>query len=57
MLLLATLLRPTRGRALVFGRYSVSERAAVRQRLGLVFQEASIDGLLTVRENLGLPRD
>ena len=52
MLLLATLLRPTRGRALVFGRDSVSERTAVRQRLGLVFQEASIDGLLTVRENL-----
>lgn len=52
MLLLATLLQPSRGRALIFGRDSVGERAAVRRRLGLVFQEASIDGLLTVRENL-----
>ena len=52
MLLLATLLQPSRGRARIFGRDSVSERAAVRRRLGLVFQEASIDGLLTVEENL-----
>ena len=28
------------------------DRAAIRRRLGLVFQEASIDGLLTVQENL-----
>ncbi|MQA29469.1 MAG: ATP-binding cassette domain-containing protein [Luteitalea sp.] len=52
MLLLATLLRPSRGRAIIFGRDSVGERAAVRRHLGLVFQEASIDGLLTVEENL-----
>jgi ABC-2 type transport system ATP-binding protein len=52
MLLLATLLHPSRGRALIFGYDSVGDRAAVRRRLGLVFQEASIDGLLTVRENL-----
>jgi ABC-2 type transport system ATP-binding protein len=52
MLLLATLLQPSRGRALIFGRDTVRERAAVRQRLGLVFQEPSIDGLLTVEENL-----
>jgi len=52
MLLLATLLQPSRGKALIFGHDSVGERAAVRRRLGLVFQEASIDGLLTVRENL-----
>jgi ABC-2 type transport system ATP-binding protein len=52
MLLLATLLRPSRGRALIFGRDGVAERAAVRRQLGLVFQEASIDGLLTVEENL-----
>ena len=30
----------------------VRERGAVRRRLGLVFQETSIDGLLTVEENL-----
>jgi len=52
MLLLATLLRPSRGTARVFGHDIERERATVRRRLGLVFQEASIDGLLTVRENL-----
>jgi ABC-2 type transport system ATP-binding protein len=52
MLMLATLLRPTRGVARIFELDVVSDRAAVRRRLGLVFQEASIDGLLTVRENL-----
>jgi ABC-2 type transport system ATP-binding protein len=52
MLLLATLLKPSRGSARVLGKDIVRERAAVRQRLGLVFQEASIDGLLTVEENL-----
>ena len=52
MLLLATLLKPSRGTALIFGHDVSRDRAAIRRRLGLVFQEASIDGLLTVRENL-----
>jgi len=52
MLLLATLLRPSRGTAHVFGQDVMGARTAVRRRLGLVFQEASIDGLLTVQENL-----
>lgn len=52
MLLLATLLRPSRGVARVFGHDIVSDRTAIRRHLGLVFQEASIDGLLTVEENL-----
>ena len=52
MLMLATLLRPTRGTARIFEHDVVRERAAIRRRLGLVFQEPSIDGLLTVRENL-----
>jgi len=52
MLLLATLLAPTRGRARVFGCDVARERMAVRRRLGLVFQEPSVDGLLTVEENL-----
>ncbi len=52
MLLLGTLLRPTRGGARVFGHDIVRNRTAVRRRLGLVFQEASVDGLLTVEENL-----
>jgi ABC-2 type transport system ATP-binding protein len=52
MLLLATLLAPTRGLARIFGRDVTRERQAVRRRLGLVFQENTVDGLLTVSENL-----
>jgi ABC-2 type transport system ATP-binding protein len=52
MLLLATLLSPTRGEARVFGYDVVGDRRAVRRRLGLVFQETTVDGLLTVEENL-----
>lgn len=52
MLLLATLLAPTRGTARLFGQDVCKDRSAVRRRLGLVFQEASVDGLLTVEENL-----
>jgi ABC-2 type transport system ATP-binding protein len=52
MLLLATLLAPTRGSARVFGQDVTRDRQAVRRRLGLVFQENTVDGLLTVSENL-----
>jgi ABC-2 type transport system ATP-binding protein len=52
MLLLGTLLSPTRGTARVFGHDVVRDRRAVRRRLGLLFQETSVDGLLTVEENL-----
>ena len=52
MLLLATLLRPSRGVARVFGHDVTLRRAAIRSRLGLMFQETSVDGLLTVEENL-----
>jgi ABC-2 type transport system ATP-binding protein len=52
MLLLATLLAPTRGSARIFGHDTTRARRAVRQRLGLVFQEISVDNLLTVSENL-----
>jgi ABC-2 type transport system ATP-binding protein len=52
MLLLATLLAPSRGAARIFGHDVTRNRPAVRSRLGLVFQEASVDGLLTVGENL-----
>jgi ABC-2 type transport system ATP-binding protein len=52
MLLLATLLRPTRGGARVLGHDVVRARGPVRRRLGLVFQETSVDSLLTVEENL-----
>jgi ABC-2 type transport system ATP-binding protein len=52
MLLLATLLEPSRGVARLFGEDVTRARAKVRRRIGLVFQEASVDGLLTVQENL-----
>lgn len=52
MLLLATLLSPTRGSARIFGHDVVTARRRVRRRLGLLFQETSVDGLLTVEENL-----
>jgi ABC-2 type transport system ATP-binding protein len=52
MLLLATLLAPSRGTARLFGHDVTRDRNAVRRRLGLVFQEVSVDGLLTVEENL-----
>ena len=52
MKLLATLLAPSRGTAALFGRDVVRDRGQVRRRLGLVFQETSVDGLLTVAENL-----
>lgn len=52
MLLLATLLTPSRGTARLLGHDIIRDRAAVRRSLGLVFQETSVDGLLTVAENL-----
>jgi ABC-2 type transport system ATP-binding protein len=50
--ILATLLRPTEGTALVDGLDVTRDAAAVRRRLGTAFQSPSLDGKLTVRENL-----
>jgi ABC-2 type transport system ATP-binding protein len=50
--ILATTLRPTSGRAAIFGRDAVARPAAVRALIGVVFQCPSLDGKLTVRENL-----
>lgn len=52
MLLLATLLGPSRGTARLFGLDLIAGRSAIRRGLGLVFQDPCIDGLLTVEENL-----
>jgi ABC-2 type transport system ATP-binding protein len=52
--ILATLLRPASGRALVFGHDAAREPDAVRARLGVVFQAPAVDRLLTVRENLDI---
>ena len=50
--ILATLLRPAAGRARVCGHDTVTEAAAVRACLGVVFQSPAVDRRLTVRENL-----
>lgn len=50
--ILTTLLAPTAGRAKISGSDVVRDRAAVRARLGVVFQSPSLDLYLTVRENL-----
>jgi ABC-2 type transport system ATP-binding protein len=50
--ILCTLLRPTSGRAMVAGIDVDRAPAAVRSRIGLVFQDPSLDQQLTARENL-----
>src|SRR5688500_12365795 len=62
--MLATLLRPDAGSARVFGHDIVSDADAVRRRVSLTGQMASVDEDLTGRENLillgrllGLRRD
>ncbi|MEO8602737.1 MAG: ABC transporter ATP-binding protein [bacterium] len=50
--LLSTLVRPDGGTARVCGRDLLREPDAVRRQLGVVFQRPSVDGKLTVRENL-----
>ncbi|MFJ3305785.1 ATP-binding cassette domain-containing protein [Streptomyces sp. NPDC086549] len=52
--LLTTLLRPDTGSARVAGHDLVREAAAVRRRIGVTGQYASVDGDLTGRENLRL---
>ncbi|MFU8876012.1 ATP-binding cassette domain-containing protein [Micromonospora sp. SL4-19] len=52
--MLATLLRPDAGSARVFGHDVVSHAAAVRDRISLTGQYASLDDGLTARENLVL---
>ncbi|OGR44296.1 MAG: ABC transporter ATP-binding protein [Elusimicrobia bacterium GWA2_61_42] len=52
--MLATLVKPTSGTALVAGRDIRTESLEVRRNIGIVFQEPSVDDLLTGRENLYL---
>ncbi|MEU7587970.1 ATP-binding cassette domain-containing protein [Micromonospora sp. NPDC049230] len=52
--MLATLLRPDEGTAQVFGHDVVRQAAAVRDRISLTGQYASLDDGLTARENLVL---
>jgi ABC-2 type transport system ATP-binding protein len=50
--MLCTLLRPSAGRAWVAGADVVTERQEVRGRIGLVFQDPTLDEYLTAEENL-----
>jgi len=50
--ILCTALVPTCGRALIGGFDVARQPAAVRRLIGVVFQNPSLDGKLTVRENL-----
>jgi ABC-2 type transport system ATP-binding protein len=50
--ILATLLRPTAGQAVVDGLDVEREPGAIRHRAGTVFQSPSLDGKLSVLENL-----
>jgi len=52
--MLSTLVRPTSGTALVAGKDINREPLEVRRNIGIVFQEPSVDDLLTARENLEL---
>lgn len=50
--ILATALKPTAGRAEVLGFDVALAAADLRPKLGIVFQNPSLDGRLTVRENI-----
>jgi ABC-2 type transport system ATP-binding protein len=50
--ILATLLKPTSGKALVAGFDVLMQPTKVRQSIGLVFQDQSLDDRLTAEENL-----
>jgi ABC-2 type transport system ATP-binding protein len=52
--ILATLRAPTEGTAHVFGHDVTQERAAIRQDMGVVFQEPAIEQRLSGRDNLHL---
>lgn len=50
--MLTTMLRPSGGTASVLGHDIIQETDAVRSCIGVVFQDATLDGKLTGRENL-----
>jgi ABC-2 type transport system ATP-binding protein len=50
--ILSTLMAPTQGKASICGHDVDRESAAVRRRIGVVFQSQSLDKKLTVEENL-----
>src|SRR3954465_13975680 len=52
--ILCTLAKPSGGRAYVAGHDVVTERDDVRRNIGLVFQDPTLDGYLTAKQNLEL---
>lgn len=50
--ILTTTLRPTGGRALIAGHDVAEEASAVRQEIGIIFQQPSLDLNLTAEENV-----
>lgn len=52
--ILATLLKPTSGNAFVNGYSVIKQARKVRESIGIVFQEPSLDDRLTARENLDI---
>src|SRR3954451_13065636 len=52
--MLCTLAKPTSGSASVAGFDVVGERDDVRRHIGLVFQDPTLDGYLSAKENLRL---
>ena len=50
--MLCTLIKPTGGRALVDGFDVMTQQTEVRRRIGLVFQDTTLDDYLTAEENL-----
>jgi ABC-2 type transport system ATP-binding protein len=55
--MLCTLAKPTSGSATVAGHDVVRERDDVRRNIGLVFQDPTLDGYLTAKQNLRLHAD
>lgn len=55
--MLCTILKPTSGTALVNGYDIVKQPSQVRKSIGIVFQDPSVDDLLTGRENLKMHAD
>lgn len=52
--MLSTMIEPSGGRALVWGHDVMKEAGNVRQNIGVVFQDTTLDDRLTGRENLDL---
>lgn len=64
MQVLSTMLRPTEGDAFIAGHSVLREQEAVRRHLGVVFQQTTLDPVMSAYENLwmhgrlyGVPRD